>query len=173
MELIILIGLQGSGKSSFYRDRLAATHAHVSKDNFRNNRNPNRRQTVLLEEALGEGRSVVVDNTNPTPADRLPLIALGHHFGARVVGYFFESRVQDCLQRNRGREGKARVPDVAIYITRKKLQRPSYTEGYDTLFHVRMAGEGGWKVTPWHEAAPPEGGIMQQGDSDPPARQEG
>ena len=39
-ELAILIGLQASGKSTFYRRHLAATHALVSKDRFRNNRNP-------------------------------------------------------------------------------------------------------------------------------------
>ena len=42
-ELIIFVGLDASGKSSFLRKRLAATHEHVSKDLFRNNRNRNRR----------------------------------------------------------------------------------------------------------------------------------
>ena len=51
MELVILVGLQGSGKSTFYRERFGSTHAHVSKDNFRNNRNPSRRQLVLAGEA--------------------------------------------------------------------------------------------------------------------------
>ena len=33
--------------------------------------------------------------------------------------------------RNAGREGKAKVPSVAIYATRKKLQPPSYAEDFD------------------------------------------
>ena len=32
---------------------------------------------------------------------------------AATVGYFLESRLADCLERNRQREGKERVPDVA------------------------------------------------------------
>ncbi len=32
MDLVILIGLQASGKSTFVRTRLAETHVHVSKD---------------------------------------------------------------------------------------------------------------------------------------------
>ncbi|MDQ6645100.1 MAG: ATP-binding protein, partial [Chloroflexota bacterium] len=52
MELIIFIGLQGSGKSTFYRTYLAATHEHVSKDVLGNNKNPNRRQLQLIEMAL-------------------------------------------------------------------------------------------------------------------------
>jgi predicted kinase len=40
----------------------------------------------LIEEALTEGRSVVVDNTNPTVEDRAPIIALTRRYGAEVVG---------------------------------------------------------------------------------------
>jgi predicted kinase len=38
MECVILIGLPASGKSTFFRERFAATHDHVSKDLLRNNR---------------------------------------------------------------------------------------------------------------------------------------
>ncbi len=152
MELVIFVGLQASGKSTFYRTHFAATHACVSKDHFRNNRNPQRRQQQLLDEALGAGQSVVVDNTNPTAAERVHLIELARAHGARVVGYYFESRVEDCLARNAGRQGKDRVPDVAIYSTIKRLERPSYAEGFDRLYHVR-AGESGFVVSDWVEEA--------------------
>jgi predicted kinase len=55
-ELVLLIGLQGSGKSSFCSAHLADTHTLVSKDRLRNNRNRERRQRQLIEEALGAGR---------------------------------------------------------------------------------------------------------------------
>jgi predicted kinase len=150
MELVIFVGLQASGKTSFYQARFAPTHELVSKDRMPNNRNPTRRQLVLVEEALRAGRPVVVDNTNARAADRLPLIILGHALGARVVGYYFESRIEDCLERNRGRAGKARVPDVALYATRKRLKAPSYAEGFDALYFVRM-GAGGWEVAEWED----------------------
>ena len=148
MELVIFVGLQASGKTSFYRARFAQTHELVSKDRMPNNRNPTRRQLVLVEEALRAGRPVVVDNTNARAADRLPLVVLGHALGARVVAYYFESRVEDCLERNRMRSGKARVPDVALYATRKRLEAPSYAEGFDALYFVRMDA-GGWEVAEW------------------------
>src|SRR5207302_5314457 len=132
-ELVLFVGLQGAGKSSFYRARFADTHDWVSKDRFPNNRNPARRQRQLIEEALGAGRSVVVDNTNPTKEDRAELIALARSFGGTVAGYYFESRLADCLERNRQREGKARVPDLALYATRKRLCLPSLAEGFDRL----------------------------------------
>jgi predicted kinase len=153
-ELVLLVGLQGAGKSSFYRACFADSHDLVSKDRFPNNRNPARRQRQLIEAALAAGRSVVVDNTNPTAQERAGLIALARPFGARVVGYYFESRVADCLERNRRREGKDRVPDVALYATRKRLCRPSLAEGFDCLSYGRLLGEGRFEVRDWSEEVP-------------------
>jgi len=84
---------------------------------------------------------VVVDNTNPTAEDRRSLVELGHELGARVVGYYFEAEARESIERNRGRRGKARVPNVAIYSTAKKLVPPSRSEGFDELFRVMIAGD--------------------------------
>jgi predicted kinase len=148
-ELVLLIGLQGSGKSSFYRARFAETHDLVSKDLFPNNRNAARRQRLLVEEALRADRSVVVDNTNATLEERAELIALAGTLEARVVAYYFQSRLAECLERNRQREGKARVPDVALYATRKRFRFPALAEGFDELFYVRLVGERGFQVLDW------------------------
>lgn len=147
MELVIFIGLQAAGKSSFYRARLAETHTLVSKDLLRNCRNRQTRQLALIEQALRHGESVVVDNTNPTAADRLPLIVLGRVFDARIIGYLFEARPPECLRRNALRQGRARVPDVAIYATAAKLEQPVEAEGFDALFRVRLV-EDGFQVEP-------------------------
>ncbi len=155
MELIIFIGLQASGKSTFFRERFAATHEHVSKDLLRNNRNPNRRQTQLIEAALGQGSSVVVDNTNPKVEDRLTLIELGREFGARIIGYYFESEVRRCVGRNRRRTGKDRVPDVAIFATAKKMVAPSYSEGFDELLRVHITDDSTFEVSPYAQGTDP------------------
>ena len=153
-ELVLFVGLQGSGKSSFYRARFAAGHDLVSKDRFPNNRNPARRQRQLIEAALAAGRSVVIDNTNPTAEERAEVIALARSSGAGVVGYYFESRLAACLERNRQRGGKARVPDAALYATRKRLCRPSPAEGFDRLFYVRLLGDEQFEVLDWREELP-------------------
>ncbi len=141
-ELVIFVGLQASGKSTFFRERFAATHEHVSKDLFRNNKNRNRRQGQLVEAALRAGRPVVVDNTNPTLGDRRPLVELGRRYRARIVGYHFDSGTRDCLARNARREGRARVPDVAVFATAKRFVPPSRDEGFDELYRVRLDDEG-------------------------------
>ena len=147
MELVVLVGLQGVGKSTFYRERFAGSHAHVSKDNFRSNPRPARRQRHLIIEAFAAGRSVVVDNTNPTAADRAGLFGLGRAAGAEVVCYYFPPDVEVSLRRNAGREGKARVPDHAVRITAARLEPPTLAEGFDRLFTVRLVEDHGFEVT--------------------------
>lgn len=148
MELIIMIGLQASGKSTFARSRFGATYQYVSKDLMRNNGKA-QQQRKLIEVALQQNLSVVVDNTNPTLEDREELINLGRLYSAEIIGYFFEVQVKQCLERNRAREGKARVPDVAIFATLKKLTRPSYAEGFTKLFYVRASGDQNFEVSEW------------------------
>ena len=149
MQLVIFIGLQASGKSTFFRTYFAATHDLVSKDLFRNNKNPARRQTQLIEDALKAGRSVVVDNTNPTVEDRASLIQQGLMYDAEIIGYYFKSQVKHCLERNKQRSGKALVPDVAIYTTLKRLIKPDYAEGFYQLFYVQITENFEFKVRPW------------------------
>jgi predicted kinase len=139
-ELILFVGIQASGKSTYYRTHLAATHVHVSKDLMTNVRNRDQRQLQSIAEALAAGRSVVVDNTSPTPDARAPLIALGRKHGARVIAYFFESKVKDAVARNRLRAGNERVPDVAIFATAKRLVPPVLKEGFDEVRVIEPPG---------------------------------
>jgi predicted kinase len=148
MELVVLIGLPGSGKSSFQRDRYAGTHVHVSKDLLGSARRKHEKQMRLIETALRSGRSVVVDNTNPRRADRAPLLEIARRLGATTTGILLVAPVADCLRRNAAREGKARVPAVAIYVAARKLEAPSREEGFDAVFEARLADDGSWSVIP-------------------------
>jgi predicted kinase len=109
MEMIILIGLQASGKSTFYYTHFAATHEHISKDRLRTSKHKNKsqKQAELIERAFQAHCSVTIDNTNSTVEDRQPLIELGHSYGAEVTGYYFEPDVAGSLERNKQRVGKA------------------------------------------------------------------
>ena len=144
--------LAGGGQDDLYRQRLADGSVHTSMDLLRNNPHPARRQAQLIEQALQAGESVILDNTNPTAEDRAPLLALGKQHGYTIIGYYFLPDVSASLKRNAEREGKAKVPPVAIYATRKKLQPPSYSEGFAALYSVRIAEDGVFQVQPWIEA---------------------
>jgi predicted kinase len=152
-EVIVFVGLQASGKSSFYRQRFAASHVLVSKDLFPSARNKEARQWREIALALASGRDVVVDNTNASSAERALVMAQARASGARVVGYYFASKVADCLRRNALRKGDARVPDVGLLGTAKRLERPAPAEGFAELWFVQLDEEKGFTVEPWKEDA--------------------
>jgi predicted kinase len=138
LELIVFVGLPGSGKTTYYRAHFAATHAHVSKDLWPNAARRDDRQAREIDAALGGGKSVVVDNTNPSRNVRAPLVALGRRHGARIVAVYFETEVRTAIMRNRLREGRERVPNVAIFTTKKKLVPPALDEGFDEVRVVAL-----------------------------------
>jgi predicted kinase len=135
---VIFVGLPASGKSSFYRARFAATHALVSKDLMPNNRRRAARQLELVTAALRAGRPVVVDNTNTRRADRVELVQLAQAWRIPVAVYHFTATLESCLMRNRGREGKARVPDVALFTAKKLLEPPGDDEGFAARYEVEL-----------------------------------
>src|SRR5438132_5205355 len=115
MELVLFVGLQGSGKSGYFMSRYAGTHVHVSKDLFpRHARKKSDRQLRQIEQALATGRSVVVDNTNPRRTDRAGLVAAGRRAGARLIAVHFLASVGDPVRRSAGRAGAPLVPAVDI-----------------------------------------------------------
>jgi predicted kinase len=142
MELIIFASLQASGKSTFYRTHFATTHVLVSKDLMPNNKHRSQHQLQIIEAALQAGSSVVVDNTNPTLADRAELVQLGRTYNAEIVGYYFMPEVSQSLTRNKQRTGKEKVPDIAIFATVKRFVNPTYEEGFDRLFCVAANDDG-------------------------------
>jgi predicted kinase len=157
LELVIFVGLQASGKTTFFKQRFAGSHAHVSKDNFRHNRKPDRRQAQLITQALVAGTSVVVDNTNPTRADREAAIALARALGARVVAYYFDASPEDCLARNREREGRQLVPERGVQATLARLTPPAAEEGYDAIYTVKIEPDMAFTVTlSWKQSELPD-----------------
>lgn len=145
MELILFIGIQATGKSSFYLDRFFCTHMRVNLDMLKTRH----RESLLVAACLESKTPFVVDNTNLNRADRAKYITEAKLKGFAVRGYFFQSRLADSLTRNAGREGNARVPDVAIRSSVGRLELPSLNEGFDSLFFVRMSAQNQFIVEEW------------------------
>lgn len=135
--LVILMGIQGSGKSTFYHKHLAADFLHVNLDTLKTRY----QERLLIERCIQQSKSFAVDNTNPTKADRQRYIPAAKDAGYRVVGYFMESKLQSCIERNNRRTGSARIPAMAIAATSNKLQMPSYDEGFDEIYFVKNDGK--------------------------------
>ena len=145
MEAVILIGLQGAGKSTFFRERFLATHAHISLDVLKTRH----RERTFLMECLNARRPLVVDNTNPARSDREAYIVPARHAGYRIVGYYFQSRVEECHRRNGQRSEAEQVPFIGLLGTAMRLERPRYDEGFDELHYVRIGDDGKFVVEEW------------------------
>lgn len=144
-QVIIFMGIQASGKTTFYNQMLAdGFYAHVSLDVLHTRNKENLEMVACLE----SGKSLVIDNTTPMKVDRERYITRAKEFGYHVIGIFFQSIVKDCVSRNVVRGNK--VPSKAIAATSNKLQMPSLEEGFDELFFARITGNG-FDITKWRE----------------------
>lgn len=147
MEAIILIGIQGAGKSTFCKQRLFDTHVRINLDMLRT-RN---REETLLSACLEAKQQFVVDNTNATLDERSMYIRRARSDGFRVIGYYFASRVEECKQRNEARQPKQVVPLKGLLGTYGRLQLPTRQEGFDELYYVEIDRHGGFLVSEWRD----------------------
>jgi len=148
MQAILLVGIQGSGKSTFYRERFFDTHVRISLDLLRTRH----REQALLRFCLETAQPFVVDKTNVRMAERARYIAPARAAGFRVVGYFFEPDPAGCFERNQRRQQP--IPAAGLFGTLRRLQRPMLEEGFDELYRVLLRPEGGFDVSVAASPAP-------------------
>ena len=148
MEAVIFMGLQGAGKSTFFKERFFDTHLRLSLDLLKTRH----RERLFLRACVDSGLRFVVDNTNPTRAERQVYIQQAKAEAFRVVGYYFQSRVEDCKRRNEQRPSARQVPLRGILGTAGRMELPSVDEGFDELRYVRIGEVGGFEVEDWRDA---------------------
>jgi predicted kinase len=143
MEAIILIGIQGSGKTTFYRERFSETHVRISLDEVRTRE----RERALVRECLKAGRPFVVDNTNALASERATYIAAAKAAGYRLTAYYFRIPLRAAIARNNRREPGEIIPVPALIATLKRLQPPTLDEGLDQIYIVELAADNQFVVT--------------------------
>jgi len=142
MDAVIFIGIQGSGKSTFFRERFFDSHVRINLDMLRTRR----REELLVAACLEGGQSFVVDNTNPVPSDRVRYLVPARTAGFRTVAYFFEASLREAMQRNNLRSGKQKIPASAVAAAFKKIVAPTADEGFDEIYTVKLTAEHGFVV---------------------------
>ena len=143
MQAVIFCGVQASGKTTFYVERFLATHVRVSMDLMRTRH----RERRFLDTCLETGQRFVVDNTNPTAAERRPYVSAARQAGFEVIGYEFRTRARDALARNERRSGRSRIPVAGLLGTYRRLEPLQAGEGFDELLVVEIAAAGGFVVS--------------------------
>ncbi len=146
MEAVIFVGIQASGKSSFYKEKFFDTHIRINLDML-GTRN---REKILLNACLEAKQKFVFDKTNLTIEERKSIISEIKKHKFKVIGYYFQSKLEDCLERNEQREGKAKIPEKGLLAAFKRLEIPKLEEGFDGLFYVKIE-DGKFVIEEWKD----------------------
>lgn len=136
-RLVLLVGLPGSGKSTYAR-------AHglpvISSDDLRQlllddatEQSQNRRIFGLLRQLIRMrfemGRPLtVLDATNLTARERRPWLRMAEMYGVAAEAVYFTTPAEVCKQRNRARSRV--VPEEVMDRFARKLQPPTTAEGF-------------------------------------------
>ena len=147
MEAVIFVGIQGSGKSTFCKERFFDSHVRINLDMLRTKN----REKLIFEACLEAKQKFVIDKTNLTLADREKYIGKAKSFGFKVSGYYFQTNLEKAIERNNKREGKAKIPDKGLFSSFKRLQIPKLEEGFDELFYVSINEENQFVVENWKD----------------------
>ena len=140
-ELILLVGCQASGKSSFYREHLATKgYKHVSQDILKSKD----KCLSSTEHLLTTGKSVVVDNTNPDVAARSCYIQLATKHNIPVRVFWLITSVDHCKHNNLFRQitdkskSHQKIDDRVLNIYQSRFQEPKLEEGVKEIVKVRI-----------------------------------
>lgn len=142
-EVVVMVGLPGCGKSAWVKRHLAASHVVVSRDLWPGAGRRDLRQRRAIAAALADGLDVVVDDINPSPVERAPVISIARQHGARVRAVYIERSLEECLQRNAKRTGPAAVPVAGVLAASRRLVRPTPGEGFDEVHTVDEPADSG------------------------------
>ncbi len=143
-EAVLLIGIPGSGKTTFYVQRFFNTHVRLSLDLLKTRE----RESAILRACLSVQQSFVVDNTNIRAEERAPYVAAARAAGFRVTAYLFQANVRRSIALNKKREAGKAVPVYGVLRAYKRLQPPDPAEGFDEISSVDFGKDNEFVVTP-------------------------
>ena len=154
-KLLMLKGLQASGKSTYARELVDLGYVRVNKDDLRsmmdngkwskgNEKRVLRLRDEIVRDAIKSGKNVVVDDTNFEERHHDRIAALAEENGANFEVLFIDTPLEECIQRNEKRANK--VPLSVInkmykkYIAPLREKHVEYNDNLDEAILVDVDG---------------------------------
>ncbi len=142
-EIILLCGLPGSGKSHFAKNKIVPLGVtYINMDTLKTAA----KCVSVTNTALKEGKSVVIDNTNVSIANRLIYINIAKKNNINIRCFLFTCPLNLCKHnshfRNFVTDGVIPViPNIAYNILNKKYVKPLIDEGFTSIDEIEFCFE--------------------------------
>ena len=143
MEMIVFCGIQASGKTTYYVQNFLNTHIRISLDLL----NTRFKEATIMDSCFSVWQRIVIDNTNPGADVRKAYTIKAREKKYKTICYYFKSTVDESIERNNKRIGKAKVEDVAIFSCKKDLEIPGPVEDFDEIWEICLQPDGSYKKT--------------------------
>ena len=150
-NLYMMVGLPGSGKSTYAKDTLLKAHpdwGYVSRDEVRyemindqahyfdREGDVYREFCNRIEMYLLRGQNVIADATHLNKASRAKLMKNLHTQPDKYCAVYIDTPFDACMARNGARQGITHVPEQMMFNMKRKLTMPSHEEGFDTIYRI-------------------------------------
>lgn len=138
MTLFMMIGIPGSGKSTFAKKYLSGTY--LSSDDLRDELGKIdiwEEMYVRTEEALRSGEDLIYDATSIKEKDQKTVLELAKKYGARSVAYVMLTSFEQCIERNCKRDENRIVPEDVVKRMYNNYEPPTNDE-FDEIIYIRQ-----------------------------------
>jgi bifunctional polynucleotide phosphatase/kinase len=135
-HLVILVGAQGSGKSSFAK-KYFGNYKYINNDTLVSKKV----KDAALTDAFNNNNCIIIDNTNPKKMTRKTYIDTAIKKKYKITCYYISTSIDISKHNNYYRYyvsngNVARVPTLAYNIYKKNLEMPTVDEGINEVINI-------------------------------------
>ncbi|XP_072762871.1 uncharacterized protein F21D5.5 isoform X1 [Anoplolepis gracilipes] len=136
-EIILMVGSPGSGKSHFAKNYLK-DYGHVNRDTLRSWQ----KCIATVEQYLNQGKSVVIDNTNPDPTSRQRYTEISKRRNVPIRCFIMTTSIEHAKHNNKFREltDPSHIPinEIIINSYMKNYVPPTLEEGFKEIVEINF-----------------------------------